>query len=552
MDGRPERERYEAGFGLGHHPQDGRHATAGACRVEEEWDEVRLERDLRFQSACLDRVQDEVPLEEPGSEQEERLLGELLDREAPARRERMRSGYARDDLIPKQGTVDEVFAYTLAGDDPDVHRARRDPVLDRPRPASLDREAKAGVPSSESRDHAGEGIRGEHRRKRHGQLPAQEALPFPHLELESPDAAQDFLRVREERAPVRSERDLPATPVEKGDAQLCLEVPDGGTESWLRHSDRVGGAGEAAPPNDLGEVLQLAEVHRVSIVIGYRSYTIDILARWTASALGSASEARMTEAFKDHFSGVAAGYQSFRPGYPPALFEWLASVAPGRERAVDLGCGTGQASVALAERFDEVIALDPSAEQIAHAVGHPRVTYRVAPAEATGLPDASADLVIAAQAMHWFDPGRLHPELARIARPGAVFAAFTYGLCRVDDAVDAVVDRLYRVTLGSFWPPERAHVDAAYQTLPFPWPELAAPAFAIEESWSLDRFVGYLGTWSAVSAYRRRNGEDPVALAVPALREAWGYRTDRTITWDLAVRAGRLSPAHSSGQGRNA
>ncbi len=251
----------------------------------------------------------------------------------------------------------------------------------------------------------------------------------------------------------------------------------------------------------------------------------------------------MAEAFKDHFSGVAAGYRSFRPGYPPALFDWLASVAPRRERAVDLGCGTGQASVALAEHFDEVIALDQSAEQIAHAAPHPRVTYRVAPAEATGLPDVSADLVVAGQALHWFEPDRLHPELARIARPGAIFAAFTYALCRVDPAVDAVVDRLYRETLGPFWPPERTHVDARYRTLPFPWPEIAAPPLAIEESWTLDRFVGYLGTWSAVSAYRRRNGEDPVALVAPALREAWGARAEWTITWELAVRAGRLPAA---------
>jgi SAM-dependent methyltransferase len=257
----------------------------------------------------------------------------------------------------------------------------------------------------------------------------------------------------------------------------------------------------------------------------------------------------MAERFKDHFSAVASGYQTFRPGYPSALFEWLASIAPRRERAVDLGCGTGQASVALATRFDEVIALDPSAEQIAHATEHARVTYRVAPAEATGLPPASADLVVAAQAMHWFDHDRLHVELARIARPGAIFAAFTYALCRVDPAVDEVVDRLYRVILGPFWPPERSHVDAGYRTLPFPWPEVTAPSLGIEESWSLDRFLGYLGTWSAVSAYRRAKEEDPVALVAAPLMEAWGSARVRAITWDLAVRAGRIGPDTSSNPG---
>ncbi|HSN13918.1 MAG TPA: methyltransferase domain-containing protein, partial [Anaeromyxobacteraceae bacterium] len=152
----------------------------------------------------------------------------------------------------------------------------------------------------------------------------------------------------------------------------------------------------------------------------------------------------MGPSFKDHFSGVAVGYRAYRPGYPPSLFSWLAAVSPSKERAVDLGCGTGQATVALAEHFEEVIGLDPSAEQVAAAEPRPRVRYGVAPAEATGLPDACADLVVAAQAAHWFDPARLHPELARLARPGAIFAAFTYDLCRVDAAVDEVLGRFYR------------------------------------------------------------------------------------------------------------
>jgi len=249
----------------------------------------------------------------------------------------------------------------------------------------------------------------------------------------------------------------------------------------------------------------------------------------------------MSESFKDHFSGVAAGYRAFRPRYPAALFEWLADAAPSRERAVDLGCGTGQASVALAERFAEVIALDPSADQIERAEPHPRVRYGVAPAEATGLPDASVDLAIAAQALHWFDPALLYPELARIGRPGALFAAFTYDLCRIDPRVDAVIDPFYRDLVGPFWPPERAHVDAGYRTLPFPLHELEAPSFRIEEAWDLDHVVGYLGTWSAVSAYRKQRGSDPIVQILEPLRAAWGPPKERrTVSWRLTLRAGRI------------
>lgn len=249
----------------------------------------------------------------------------------------------------------------------------------------------------------------------------------------------------------------------------------------------------------------------------------------------------VTQTFQDHFSGVAAGYQEFRPGYPPALFACLAGLAPRRQRAVDLGCGSGQATVALAEWFDEVVGIEPSAEQAARATPHPRVSYLLAPAEATGLPEASADLVVAAQAFHWFDPERLHPELARISRPGAVFAAFTYDLCRVDLAVDVVLHHLYSGVLGKYWPPERAHVASGYRTLAFPWPEIVTPSFHIEESWTLDRFIGYLGTWSAVGAYRRATGMDPLALVAEPLSVAWGQPSGaRSVTWKLTFRAGRI------------
>jgi ubiquinone/menaquinone biosynthesis C-methylase UbiE len=107
--------------------------------------------------------------------------------------------------------------------------------------------------------------------------------------------------------------------------------------------------------------------------------------------------------FKDHFLGHAALYADCRPTYPAALAEALAEISPARELALDCGCGSGQLSVLLAEQFERVEATDASAQQIGQASVHPKVTYRVAPAEASGLDDASCDLVVAAQAAHWFD-----------------------------------------------------------------------------------------------------------------------------------------------------
>ncbi len=70
-------------------------------------------------------------------------------------------------------------------------------------------------------------------------------------------------------------------------------------------------------------------------------------------------------AFPDHFSSHAANYARYRPTYPAQLFDWIATSAPGRGTAWDCACGNGQATLPLAERFERVIATDPSAEQIA-------------------------------------------------------------------------------------------------------------------------------------------------------------------------------------------
>jgi len=246
-------------------------------------------------------------------------------------------------------------------------------------------------------------------------------------------------------------------------------------------------------------------------------------------------------AFKDHFSGVAGAYRAFRPGYPPGLFAWLAGHCPRRDLALDCGCGNGQASVALAEHFAAVLAVDPGAEQVRHATAHPRVTYRVAPAEATGAADGSADLVVAAQALHWFDLDRFWPEVRRVARPGAVVAAFTYGLLTVDAPVDAVVGRLYVETLRGSWPPERAHVDDGYRSLPFPFEPITPPPFAISERWGVDRLLGYLATWSGVTSRDEATGGDVLAEVAPALRSAWGADEVKEIRWPLVVRAGKVA-----------
>lgn len=244
--------------------------------------------------------------------------------------------------------------------------------------------------------------------------------------------------------------------------------------------------------------------------------------------------------FKDHFSRQSAAYAKYRPHYPAALFDYVASLAPARQLAWDCGTGNGQGAVELAGHFERVVATDPSAGQIAQAVRCPNVDYRVEPAEQSTLEACSADLITVAQALHWFEFDRFYREAARVLKPGGILAAWCYGLFRVNHAVDRVVDRYYVDLVGPHWPPERRLIDEGYRTIPFPFGEVAAPGFHMEVEWDMDELLGYLGTWSAAQCYQDVHGTDPLERVVADLAEAWGSpQTEKRIQWPIHLRVGR-------------
>lgn len=222
----------------------------------------------------------------------------------------------------------------------------------------------------------------------------------------------------------------------------------------------------------------------------------------------------------------------------------IAALAPSRVCCWDVGTGSGQAALQLAEHFDRVVATDASARQLEHAVPHARVTYRAAPAERAPLDDGSVDLVTVAQALHWFDLPAFYREVQRVARPGAAIAAWTYDLLTVDPAVDDVVRWFYTERVGSYWPPERRHVESRYATLDFPFPALSVSAPPIEARLDRAGLVGFIGTWSALARAREVEGGDPLDEFVQRLAPAWPDPEEpRLVRWPMVVLAGRVRDA---------
>ena len=135
------------------------------------------------------------------------------------------------------------------------------------------------------------------------------------------------------------------------------------------------------------------------------------------------------------WTGKASSYDRARPAPPPALLDLLTQLIgmPHPALVVDLGSGTGLSTAIWSERAERVIGIEPNAdmrqEAARKAEDHPyaaHIEYREGVAHQTGLPDECVDIVTAAQSFHWMEPTATLAEIARILRPGGLFAAYDY------------------------------------------------------------------------------------------------------------------------------
>jgi SAM-dependent methyltransferase len=194
----------------------------------------------------------------------------------------------------------------------------------------------------------------------------------------------------------------------------------------------------------------------------------------------------------------------------------------------------------LAEDFALVVATDASAAQLSHARPHPRVEYGVATERESGLPEASCDLVTAAQAAHWFDLPAFYAEADRVLRPLGVLAIWCYNRTLVRPGIDEVIFAFQYERVGPYWPAGREHTDSGYRNLPFPYERIAAPALCMRQRWSRTQLEGYFGTWSSVRRFRQAEHADPIPEIARNLSAHWPDPSEvREVRWPLHVIAGR-------------
>lgn len=236
--------------------------------------------------------------------------------------------------------------------------------------------------------------------------------------------------------------------------------------------------------------------------------------------------------------GFAEHYDAYRPQPPSALADFLTQFAGiARPRlVVDLGSGTGLSTRIWEGRAEEVVGVEPNPEMRREAEARTvalgldaTVCYREGHAAHTGLPDGAADLVTCAQAFHWMEPTSTLAEVARLLRPGGVFATYDYDIppaihWEVDRALATCFERsLARVIAttqarggGDVFRPKEEHLARLQDSGHFRYTREIL--FHTVEMGDAERLIGLaLSTGRVERALME--GASPEELGLPTLRE---------------------------------
>lgn len=241
---------------------------------------------------------------------------------------------------------------------------------------------------------------------------------------------------------------------------------------------------------------------------------------------------------KDNFSKQAVDYSKFRPQYPDEMIEYIISFVNNKSTALDLATGNGQVAHKLSAYFKKVFATDISQKQLDNAIQADNIMYSKESAEKTSFENRQFDLIVVAQAVHWFDFDSFYKEIYRILKPEGIFAVMGYGLFSTNPDSDKILRTFYYDIVGCYWDAERKYLDENYETIPFPFEEIPAQKFQNEFIWSFEILIGYLQTWSSVQHYISKKNQNPIDLIYDELKASW-QKNDKKVKFPLLLRIGK-------------
>lgn len=225
-------------------------------------------------------------------------------------------------------------------------------------------------------------------------------------------------------------------------------------------------------------------------------------------------------------------YSVFRPRPPHSLVEKVLEGLPlkNRERAIDIGCGSGQSTFVLQSHFKEIVGIDVSSTQIDEAkklLGQDStIIFKVGPAESLPFQDTCIDLVTCCQTIHWLDIPKFYLEVDRVLKPGGILAVYGYHFTGPSPnvpsykAIEQLKKELYETT-QPFWDSKRVLVDQGYTTIP----QIPYPNFYRDESHysdvegTLEDLIGYISTWSGFRKFKKVKGDLEAAHLLQTFRD---------------------------------
>ncbi|MBB3699889.1 methyltransferase domain-containing protein [Flammeovirga yaeyamensis] len=242
----------------------------------------------------------------------------------------------------------------------------------------------------------------------------------------------------------------------------------------------------------------------------------------------------------DRFTTTSSTYKKFRPKYPSSIFEYICQNTKNFETALDCGTGNGQVAIHLSKKFNSVIGIDISKNQINNAESQKNIWYIESRAEVTQFKDEYFDLITVGQALHWFDLELFNKEAFRLLKKGGTIACFGYNLFKVNDEIDEMINYFYYDVIGPFWDQERKILEEEYKNVPFDFEVISNEGYVdMTVNWDLEQLYGFIHTWTSVQTYLKANPtHDPVQELMENLKNIWGENTKREVKFPIFLKLG--------------
>lgn len=240
------------------------------------------------------------------------------------------------------------------------------------------------------------------------------------------------------------------------------------------------------------------------------------------------------------FSKQADLYVKYRPHYPDELFDFIFKHLKQRKTAWDCATGSGQIASYLADHFDRVFANDISEEQLSHAPRKSNITYLNTAAEQPELPDHTFDLITIAQAIHWLNFNKFYDVVRKKAHDETLLAVIGYGMIRISDTLNPIIDDLYEEAFGQYFNKNRKYLDQEYQNISFPFDEIQTPDFEITYEWNINYLEGYFNSWSAIQKIKSEQDYNPADSTIAKIKSEISGLEVMKVTFPIFLRLAKI------------